>query len=74
MPERRLAASRQTGSASASFSTQSSAALNLAGFLVILTTPHFFLNAASFHQFAEAADRLLNRLSITYDKTNHSSS
>jgi hypothetical protein len=73
-PAVQSASRKEAGAAGTSFRTEAGATLDLARLFVILSTPHFFLNAASFYQFAEAANRLLNRFAVAYDESNHSSS
>jgi len=61
----------QAGSASATFRAEPGATLDLAGFLVVFPTPHFLLDAASFHQFAEAANCLLNGFLVPNHQLDH---
>ena len=58
----------------AAFRTQSGAAANFAGLFVILAATHFFLDAAAFHQFAEATHCFLDRFTIPNRKLDHTSS
>lgn len=62
------------GTAGAALGPQSGAAARFTGFLVILSSPHFFLNTAPFNQFAKAANCFLDRLAIPYVQLNHTSS
>lgn len=54
--------------------TEAGAAFRLAGLLVMFAPSHFFLDSASFDQFAKSPDGFLDRFSIPNNKTNHSSS
>jgi hypothetical protein len=56
---------------STSLSPQAGASLRFARLLVKLADPNFLLDAAAFHQFAEATNRLLSRFSFAKRKLNH---
>jgi hypothetical protein len=53
------------------FSSQASTTFDLAWLFVILPTPHFLLQATSFNQLPEAADRVLNRFAVANNHANH---
>jgi hypothetical protein len=55
----------QAVSASTSLGTQAGTTLGFAGLLIVLATPHFLLNSASFHQLPKASNRLLNAFAIS---------
>src|SRR5262249_54002190 len=55
----------------AAFGAQARSAAGFAGLFVIFATTHFFLDAASLHQFAEPANCFLNGLPIANVQLNH---
>lgn len=55
----------------AALGTQASTPLDLARFLVVLTSSRFSFQSASFHKFAEPTNRFLNRFAVTDTHRNH---
>jgi hypothetical protein len=55
----------QAVSPGTSLSSQTGATLGLAGLFVVLSTPHFLLDSASFHQLPKASHRFLNAFAIS---------
>jgi hypothetical protein len=68
------ASGEQPSPAGATFRSEAGTTFDLARFLVIFSAPHFFLDAATFHEFSEAADGFLDRLFVTNDQSDHYSS
>ena len=62
------------GRATAASGSQTGTTAGLAGLLVVFPAAHFFLDAAPLDQFAEPADRFLNRLAVSDVQLNHASS
>lgn len=62
-----LSALKQSRTAGTTFGSKPGSALNLTWLFVVLSAPHFFLNAASFNEFAETTDRFLNTLAVSDD-------
>ena len=46
-------------------------AANLARLFIVLAAAHLFLDAAAFHQLAEATNRFLNALAVAHDQLDH---
>lgn len=60
-----------SGGKGTTLSSQAGTSIGLAGLFVVLPTPHFLLEAASFDQLAEAADCLLYRFAFADTHDNH---
>jgi len=60
-----LTAGKQSSATISPFGSQPSAAFGFAGLFVIFPATHLFFDTAPLDQFAETADRLLNRFAVT---------
>lgn len=61
----------QTSTTCSSFCAKACSSPNFAGLFVVFSPPHFPFDTTPLHQFAEAADRFLNRLAFTQDQFDH---